>query len=359
MVQTEPDGLGGAILRLSACRFGGDGGGIPLVKSQDGQSRLVFSGVHHESSLHPRYIFEAAPAELVESGMSGAATGTGIYMSPDALKAGLANAIMRKSVSMSDARFLVLDDMSRSKAAGTIGMVNYNVSRAPHVVFDTVKLGADLRARKVSAGFEGLKGQRYEVKAKPAQFKDRYYTVGPRLTAGLSFQALTNRIYNLTFFYRSRSLKELKFVCKNGAETSRAAGLPDTGGRLAQGTTSLYVGLPGSHDLDCAAEFSAADGFLEIYPIAITDGPFNTPYLSGPQWDGSKEERTRASSDQIYYSQHQTTLHFMGTAAPTNGTWRRGSVIYNNDPEPGKPFGWVCIEEGTPGEWCPVGQIGN
>lgn len=46
-----------------------------------------------------------------------------------------------------------------------------------------------------------------------------------------------------------------------------------------------------------------------------------------------------------------------GTEIPTNGTYRLGDIVWNNNPQPTGYVGWVCIREGTPGEWKAFGQI--
>ena len=49
----------------------------------------------------------------------------------------------------------------------------------------------------------------------------------------------------------------------------------------------------------------------------------------------------------------------VGTAIPTNGTYKIGDVVWNETPKPTGYVGWVCIREGTPGEWKPFGQISS
>jgi hypothetical protein len=48
-----------------------------------------------------------------------------------------------------------------------------------------------------------------------------------------------------------------------------------------------------------------------------------------------------------------------GTNKPTTGTYRKGDICWNTEPEATAYVGWVCIKEGTPGEWLPFGQISN
>lgn len=42
---------------------------------------------------------------------------------------------------------------------------------------------------------------------------------------------------------------------------------------------------------------------------------------------------------------------------PTSGKWKKGTLIYNTNPEPNSYIGWVCTETGSPGKWNPFGKI--
>lgn len=46
-----------------------------------------------------------------------------------------------------------------------------------------------------------------------------------------------------------------------------------------------------------------------------------------------------------------------GTSIPTGGTFRQGDIVYNTKAVATGYVGWVCVREGTPGEWKPFGQI--
>jgi len=48
-----------------------------------------------------------------------------------------------------------------------------------------------------------------------------------------------------------------------------------------------------------------------------------------------------------------------GTAIPDNGTYRQGDVVYNTNAVATGYVGWVCIREGSPGEWKAFGQISS
>jgi hypothetical protein len=49
----------------------------------------------------------------------------------------------------------------------------------------------------------------------------------------------------------------------------------------------------------------------------------------------------------------------VGTGTPTSGSYALGDVVWNSSPKPTGYVGWVCIREGTPGEWKPFGQISS
>jgi len=48
---------------------------------------------------------------------------------------------------------------------------------------------------------------------------------------------------------------------------------------------------------------------------------------------------------------------FYTDSIPTSGNFRKGDIAYNTNPQPTGYVGWVCIREGTPGEWRTFGKI--
>ena len=46
-----------------------------------------------------------------------------------------------------------------------------------------------------------------------------------------------------------------------------------------------------------------------------------------------------------------------GIEPPKSGLWRKGDIIWNNNPVAQGTVGWVCTREGTPGEWSAFGRI--
>lgn len=47
----------------------------------------------------------------------------------------------------------------------------------------------------------------------------------------------------------------------------------------------------------------------------------------------------------------------VASAIPSAGTYRKGDIVWNSNPQPSGYIGWVCIREGSPGEWKPFAQI--
>jgi hypothetical protein len=47
------------------------------------------------------------------------------------------------------------------------------------------------------------------------------------------------------------------------------------------------------------------------------------------------------------------------TEMPINGSYNLGDIVWNQLPTPTGYVGWICIREGSPGEWKPFGQINN
>ena len=46
-----------------------------------------------------------------------------------------------------------------------------------------------------------------------------------------------------------------------------------------------------------------------------------------------------------------------GASIPSSGTYRQGDIVYNTNAVATGYVGWVCVREGTPGEWKAFGQI--
>jgi hypothetical protein len=48
-----------------------------------------------------------------------------------------------------------------------------------------------------------------------------------------------------------------------------------------------------------------------------------------------------------------------GNEIPKNGQYKKGDLIWNEDPKPNGYVGWICVRGGTPGVWKPFGKISD
>lgn len=50
-------------------------------------------------------------------------------------------------------------------------------------------------------------------------------------------------------------------------------------------------------------------------------------------------------------------LQMYAEEPPRSGTFTTGDIVWNATPSVGRNVGWVCVRAGTPGSWCPFGEI--
>lgn len=83
------------------------------------------------------------------------------------------------------------------------------------------------------------------------------------------------------------------------------------------------------------------------FPCRTNKNTINRGYRINPNVNASNGIDRR----QIYSAGHY----------PTAGTWKKGDIVYNDDPALGSPsnghIGWVCTTEGTPGVWRKFGIL--
>tara|TARA_B110000503_G_C7152269_1_gene415732 strand:- start:969 stop:2054 length:1086 start_codon:yes stop_codon:yes gene_type:complete len=49
----------------------------------------------------------------------------------------------------------------------------------------------------------------------------------------------------------------------------------------------------------------------------------------------------------------------VASSIPENGSYKKGDIVWNNNPTPTGHVGWICVREGTPGAWKSFGQISS
>ena len=70
--------------------------------------------------------------------------------------------------------------------------------------------------------------------------------------------------------------------------------------------------------------------------------------------------RTRDSRVDLHVAgavKYQDHIHQYLNGVPDSGTYTRGDIVWNTEPEVGRCVGWVCVRTGSPGTWMPFGEI--
>ena len=52
-------------------------------------------------------------------------------------------------------------------------------------------------------------------------------------------------------------------------------------------------------------------------------------------------------------------LQMYASAAPTNGAYRQGDIVWNENATPGRHVGWICVRAGNPGSWATFGMVSH
>jgi hypothetical protein len=88
----------------------------------------------------------------------------------------------------------------------------------------------------------------------------------------------------------------------------------------------------------------------------LSEGPIQV-HVHGKLAVGVKTIDSRADVHVAGAIKFNERLHQYLNAAPDNGTYERGSVVWNTEPDVGRCVGWVCVRAGSPGTWMPFGEI--
>ena len=70
--------------------------------------------------------------------------------------------------------------------------------------------------------------------------------------------------------------------------------------------------------------------------------------------------RTRDSRVDLHIAgpiKYQDHIHQYLNGVPDSGTYTRGDIVWNTEPDVGRCVGWVCVRAGSPGTWMPFGEI--
>ena len=138
-------------------------------------------------------------------------------------------------------------------------------------------------------------------------------------------------------------------------------------------TLTVEGGKVGVNTLEPGGTFGVAKDGLEVVIDVVGSTPFvgtntsdrfsigtnrePTLFVSHDNKIGIKVKTPKQDLDVAGPIRYQGQTHQYLKDEPVNGSHERGDIVWNSEPEPGKPLGWVCVKSGAPGTWRHFGEI--
>ena len=120
--------------------------------------------------------------------------------------------------------------------------------------------------------------------------------------------------------------------------------------------TVAKIGTHSHNPLEILAGNNAA---IQIDPNGRINIPNSTLTVQKSIGVGISNPPSDASITTAGPIRFQGNKHEYNTSTPEHGSYTKGDIVWNQDPKPTGYVGWICVRDGTPGEWKPFGQIGN
>jgi hypothetical protein len=102
---------------------------------------------------------------------------------------------------------------------------------------------------------------------------------------------------------------------------------------------------------------------IYVDPGEITLGNTSSPRrpvkVFGPLRVGSNNADPRVSLSVNGNAEFSGRMFSASASVPTTGIYKKGDIIWNDDPQPHSYIGWVCVVSGEPGQWLPFGNIAS
>ena len=138
-------------------------------------------------------------------------------------------------------------------------------------------------------------------------------------------------------------------------------------------TLTVEGGKVGVNTLEPGGTLGVAKDGLEVVIDVVGSTPFvgtntsdrfsigtnrePTLFVSHDNKIGIKVKTPKQDLDVAGPIRYQGQTHQYLKNEPVNGSHERGDIVWNSEPEPGKPLGWVCVKSGAPGTWRHFGEI--
>ena len=140
-------------------------------------------------------------------------------------------------------------------------------------------------------------------------------------------------------------------------------------------TLTVEGGRVGINSIEPGGKFGVAVEGLEVIIDVIGSTPYigtntsdkfaigtnrePTLFVSHDNKIGIKIKSPKQDLDVAGPIRYQGQTHSYSANEPNQGTNERGDIVWNAEPEAGKPLGWVCVKSGSPGTWKHFGNIEN
>lgn len=93
--------------------------------------------------------------------------------------------------------------------------------------------------------------------------------------------------------------------------------------------------------------------------LGNSSAPRRPVKVFGPLRVGSNNANPRVSLSVNGDAEFSGRTFSSGSSVPVNGLYKKGDIVWNDNPQPHSYIGWVCIVSGEPGQWLPFGNIAS
>lgn len=145
-------------------------------------------------------------------------------------------------------------------------------------------------------------------------------------------------------------------------EPNAALSIAEDGIELVLGThesSRARIGTYGSHDIEIVTDSTPRITVEANGNITLGNRTFGSVKVQvvGKMSVNVKTADPRVDLHVAGPIKFHDRMHQYLSSVPDAGTWSRGDVVWNAEPEAGKPVGWICVRAGSPGTWLPFGII--
>lgn len=117
-----------------------------------------------------------------------------------------------------------------------------------------------------------------------------------------------------------------------------------------------YIGTHASHNLEIVTD-NTARIVVEAGGNVVLGSGLSKVIVQGTLSVNVNNPDPRASLHVNGAIKFNNKLHINDVSEPRTGTYDKGDVVWNSDPQPGRFVGWVCTQAGSPGLWSGFGRI--